>query len=66
MNIKKPEVWMNGIDTILIDIENADSETKAWHLCPYSTKTVKQAFSHFNTKKRIKIVDRLILKGLKL
>ena len=60
------ETWYRNIDTTFIGLEYEDSETRKYHLCPYSSETVKQALSLINTKKRIEIIDDAILTSLKL
>jgi len=54
------EPWRKYMDTILIGIENADTCAKAWHLCPYSTLTLKEALSFKSTAQRIEIVDNIL------
>lgn len=57
--------WIKGVDTAFIGIEYASSQIRANTLCPYSTKTIKEALSVANTKKRIKLIDSAILKCMK-
>ena len=57
--------WINGVDTIFIGIEYASSKVRAETLCPYSTKTIKEAMSFNSAKKRIKLIDSAILKCMK-
>lgn len=54
------------LDVTLVGIENADSQVKAWHLCPYSNDNVKYATSFEAMQKRIDIIDKIITKGVKL
>ena len=58
--------WLEGVDTTFIGIEKASSQVRANTLCPYSTKTIKEALSFNSTKKRIELIDSAILKCMKL
>lgn len=60
------EAWLKGIDTTFIGIEYALSSVRYYHLCPYSSETIREATSHENTKKRIKLIDSAILKCMKV
>ena len=71
------ESWCEGFDMTFEGIDKNDTASKAFHLCPspsgklktktsYSNEFLRVATSHDGTKQRIKIVDRAILKCLKL
>ena len=60
------EPWYRNIDTIFIGIEQADSRVRAYHLCPYSTETIKEALSFKSTKERVLVIDNVILKCMGL
>jgi len=49
-----------GIDTILIGIQNSESQVMAWHLCPYSNGEVKRAFSFESMIDRVGVVDKIL------
>ena len=54
------EPYYRGIDTILIGIQNSESQVMAWHLCPYSNIEVKKAFSFESMMTRVKVIDKII------
>jgi hypothetical protein len=70
------ELWHKHIDTIFMDIQNADTHVKVWHLRPYpedakkSTKQAdfefKEAFSFESMVQRIEVVDKILAKCVAL
>jgi len=64
MNVFEP--WSQEIDMAFTDLDPDDSEAKAYHLCPYSTDKLKEAFSVKSMLYRINLIDAVILKGLRV
>jgi hypothetical protein len=64
--IGNTELWYKNIDTSFIGIENAEPKVRLYHLCPYSTVTIRVALSFKGTKQRIELVDKAISECLKL
>ena len=60
------EPYYGGIDTILIGIQNSESQVMAWHLCPYSNDWVKKAFSFESMMTRVEVIDKILTECVNL
>lgn len=66
IHVQVADGWCQGVDMTFSDLDINDSEARAYHLCPYSTDNLRSALSENSMRDRIKLIDTLILKGVRV
>ncbi len=65
-SVKRFDLWLKGIDVAFVGVEKAEAGVRKEVLCPYGQDKLKDALSFEGTKKRIKVIDSVVSKCLRL